>query len=484
MQTIKSLFQNTFFSIFSNLLNRVGNTLLFILIIQRVSVEAGGVYDLGISYFLIASRLALFGLGQIIARDVAANKDEIDKYASNFLAVRIVFSIIIIVISINLIWLTDYSEATKLAIIVLLLSVIPENINELCRGIYVAFEDVHLESIGTFLNATIRLVLGIYFVYIGKELVAISLVILIGHLGAMVINLSIIHFKYVHAWQKPDVQFLKAIFPVATPFIIIGSFYILDNRVDKILLSFLADEKDIGLYAAATTVIFALTMIPESYRTAVLPIMSRYQKTNIPLLRKTYIHSYKFLTLMSLPLLVGTILVSEDLIKILYRQDLPAAVPALQILALSLVFIFINALNTRLLLVYNYHKMTAVIYIVAFLVNIILIVWLIPQLGAVGAAIGTSVSLAIRFILLSIIARRFMPSNQASTYMLRAIIAVLVMGFVVWQLTFLGFWMQILAGIIVYSIMLFVTGAISKEERQTLSNLGKQTVTRYYLRQN
>jgi len=475
MQTARSLSVNTFFSIFSTLLNRVGNTLLFILIIQRTSVSTGGVYDLGIAYFLITSRLTLFGLSNIITRDVAAEHSQAEKYFSNFLSIRITLATASVILAALLIAATNYDPSTKQIVIVMIIAVIPANINDLCSGMYAAFEELYFDSIATLLNASVRLIVGTTLIYLGYELLVVATVLLVGHLSAMVVNLVIVHKRYIRKWRGVDISFLKTQWPVALPFLVIGVFYILDSRLDKVLMSFLSNEETIGIYGAATAIIVALSLVPEAYRIAVLPVMSRLKRHNMLMMQILFRRSQKFLLILSLPLTIATILLSEKLVHFIYQKDLPQAVLALRILASSLVFIFLTSLYTRLLLVYNKHNLTARFMLIGAVINIVIIIWLIPPLGAAGAAIGTVTSITIRFILLARVASRLIERTGVFSYLWRLVLATTIMGIVILQLAPQALWWQILAGSLIYLFAIFLTGAVSPEERHILSNYGKKT---------
>ncbi|MCB0509680.1 MAG: polysaccharide biosynthesis C-terminal domain-containing protein [Bacteroidetes bacterium] len=475
MQIIRSIFQNTFFSIVANLLNRISNTLLFIFIIQKISVGDAGIYDLGISYFFISSRLALLGLGHLLIRDVAAERERADKYISSFLLARILLATLAIAISISFIFLTSYDPTTKLIVTIMLIGVFPENINELCLGIYVAYEEVHFNSISVVTNAAIKLGLGLVLVYQGYGLIAIAGIILTGHLCAMVINLLIIHRRYVTEWKYPDISFLKEQLPIALPFIIISTFYILDNRLDKVLLSFLSNEEAIGLYAAATTVILGISLVSDAYRDAVLPIMSRYRYHDISKLHSLYSHSYKLLLVIGIAFVIEIFLTGDDILYLLYQKDLPTAVLALQVMSFSIVFTFINALSTRLLLVYDKHRLTARFMLVTAVINIIVVIILIPQIGVLGAAIGTTLAAVLRFLLLNREAFKLIPRTNQTAFNWRLLLTSTLMAAVIWKLDSWGFLLQSIIGIATYTIALFLSGAISAEERNLLANIARQT---------
>lgn len=474
MSTFQSLFRNTFFNVFTNLLNRISSTLIFIFIIQRIAVDTAGVYDLGFSYFLITSRLALFGLGQLLARDVAADHSQVGRFFSNFLLLRLLLTSIAFIISSVFIILSSYNPLTKVIIIIFLLGIFPENVNELCSSVYVSFEKMHLGSIGTFVNALIKLVVGFLFVLLGYGLTAVVVIILVGHLCTMIINLFIIKRYFLDERYPLDIAFIKQQLPMAYPFIIIGTFYIMDNRIDKILLSFLKDEEAVGVYGAATTIIVALGMFAESYRDAVLPIMSRFKQSNAAALQTIYSQSFKLMLILGLPLSVATVLMSDKLVYFLYRHDLPVAVLALQIMGFTIVFLFTNGLSTRLLLVFNRQHLTSRYMLVSTLINIAMLIWLIPQMGVLGAAISTATATVLRFILLNWATIRLIPLSDISKYGWRLGLSITVMGLTLWLVSPWNIWWQTLIGSTVYFLMLFATQAITIQEQKLFVQLARQ----------
>lgn len=474
MSTIQSLLKNTFFNVFTNLLNRISSTLLFIFIIQRIAVNTAGVYDLGISYFLITSRLALFGLGQLLARDVAADRSQLSKFFSNFLLLRLLLTLTTFTLSSAFIILSSYDPSTKIVIIIFLVGIFPENVNELCSSVYVSFEKMHLGSISTFVNALIKLVVGFIFVLLGYDLTAVAIIILAGHLCTMIINLFIIKRYFLSKWHPLDLPFIRHQLPMAYPFIIIGTFYIMDNRIDKIFLSFFKNEEAVGVYGAATTIIVALGMFAESYRDAILPIMARFKRSNLTALHIIYSQSFKLMLILGLPLSVATVFMSEKLVFFLYKRDLPVTVLALQIMGSSIVFLFTNGLCTRLLLVFNQQHVTSRYMLISTVINIIMLFWLIPQIGVLGAAISTAVANTLRFILLNWATIRLVPLSDINKYGWRLGLSITTMGLTLWLVSSWAIWWQTLIGSIVYLLMLFITKTITIQEQKLFIQLAHQ----------
>ncbi len=465
MDALTSLTRNTFFGILSSILSRVGNTILFILVINTLGLTGGGTYNLGLAYFFIASRFAFWGLDHLLTREVAKDRSKAGLYLTNFLFARGVLALLIVILFIILVKIVNYDPSTELVIILMLLSVFPENINNLCWSSYAAFEEYHLANIGMIANVAIKLGLGFLLLFLGADLAEVALALLLGHSMAMFINLVLVRKRYLpNGWRRPEPTFIKEQLIIGLPFIFVSVFFILDNRLDNILLSFFSTEAEIGIYGSAVAIIVALSLIPEGYRIAILPVMARYREEGDQPLQVLYSRSYKFLLTMALPLTIATIVMADEIVALLYKDALPETAMALRILAIAVTFIYINILNNRLLIVHNRQNLIARFLLVAFLVNVLANLILMPTFGAIGAAISRISSMFALFILTSWAANQFISDVGRSKYFWRLLLSTAIMGVAVWLLSPWGIWVQVFAGMLIYVVLLLLTGGLSREE--------------------
>jgi O-antigen/teichoic acid export membrane protein len=467
MQTLSILFRNAFFGVASSLLYRLTNSLLLIYIVQSLGVDKAGVYTIGLSYFLLSSRFALWGLDHLLTREVAKDQSIASLYLTNFLVIRVGLAILSIAIMMGIVQAISYSSETTLVVGIMLLSVLPENINNLCWAGFAAFEEYQFTSIGAFIGSAIKVGLGFFMIGQGYDLVAIAIVLVVGNLFTMSVNLFLVKRRYVKRWHRIEVDFIRRQIPIAFPFIFISFFYILDNRLDNIVLSIVNDEHEVGLYAAATAVFFASGVLSQGYRIAILPIMVRYRRDTPNAIQNLYHQSFKYLVILAIPLATATFLLAEELIILLYRQDLPAAVPALQVLSVAILFLFINTANNRLLVTYDSQGLIARILAIAAVINIAANLTLAGDLGAVGAAIARVLSISAIFLITTLAIRRIVPGLEHFRYLWRPSVAAALMALVIWQTSVFGIWVQIIAGALAYLIGLLALGTFTRSERVT-----------------
>lgn len=465
METVLSLFKNSAFSVITNTLNRIGNAVIFILIVQYFGIESGGIYTIGVSYFFIGSRFAFWGLDHLLTREIAKTRGEAAKFVSNFLIVRIILATAVIFITFLIVQVFPYQNSTKVVISLMLLSIWPENINNLCWATFAAFEEFHFTSISVFFGSLFQIILGLFFLRLGYDVTAMAIVFFINNLIAMFINLLILKKRYIPKWQKMDVGFIREQLRIGLPFVFIGVFFILDNRLDTITLSFVTTESVVGVYGAATAVITALSMIPQGYRVAILPVLARYRLQNPAQVQALYDQSYKFLLVIGLPISAATYLMAGDLIQLLYRAPLPTAVPTLQVISLVLLFTFLNVLNTRLLIVYDKQSLTAKFLLVTSLLNAVANIIMAPIWGAFGAGLSRLVSVLSLFVLNTFAVRTIVKNQTGVLLVAKTVLSTAVMSAVIWVSHDYGFWFQLASGSVSYFVLILATQTISPEER-------------------
>jgi O-antigen/teichoic acid export membrane protein len=98
--------------------------------------------------------------------------------------------------------------------------------------------------------------------------------------------------------------------------------------------------------------------------------------------------------LAALGIAIGTQVLGDWVIQILYGSDFAAAALLLKIHIWAGVFIFMRAILSKWLIVHDALKYSLITHAAGTVMNVGLNLWLIPRFGAVGAAMGTVASYA------------------------------------------------------------------------------------------
>jgi len=192
------------------------------------------------------------------------------------------------------------------------------------------------------------------------------------------------------------------------PLVLVAGFMVVYQRLGVLMLSWLAGDAATGWYAAAGRVTDALKMAHYAFFGAIFPLMSRLVVEGRPpgagrdptaLEHKLSHISLRFW--LGFGLLAGVIitLLAGPVVRLVYGQNYAPAVPALQILAWSLVPFAVNT-HTFFWLVSRGKEISALkVSLVSVASTAVLHAMLIPSLGLLGACLATLVGEVIQAVL-------------------------------------------------------------------------------------
>ena len=175
------------------------------------------------------------------------------------------------------------------------------------------------------------------------------------------------------------------------------------NSTDRLALEYFCSLYDIGIYFAAMKIVTALTMIQSIFATFWTPMAYRWHEEKVEVKKFTQV-SYSVFILMGL-MFIGILLFKKLFIWILS----PDYAEAQYILPFLLFTPVMYTVSETTMLGINFSRKTHLsiwISLIAAVLNIVINLLLVPQVGAVGAAIGTGVSYIVFFWVRTIISRK------------------------------------------------------------------------------
>lgn len=479
MKIASSLIRNSIFSSLASLITKAANTLVFILIARRLTVDELGVYSLALTYSIIFVQVASWGLDQLLTREVARHREKTEQYWVNFLLIRLVLSLLTYgLLALIVTSMIGYEQTTVYILLLVGTTVIFDNVSNICQAVFIAFERLDYITYASLAMSLFKL--GATWVGLQS---AGGLMLLVGvivgtSLVGMLFNLSVVRWRFLGYLCHPNkanqqvklnawVDWLGQAFP----FIFITLFYTLDCQLDVVLLSIWHSEEYVGLYGAATTILFALLFISQAFREAIFPVMSRFYPSKPESLRKLYDASARWLLAIALPLALGSTLVAGDLMAWLYKGAFRESGRVLQIIIWSIPFLFLNVPNNRLMVAAGKQHALARFVIASMSANLLLNVLLTPSIGYLGTALARLASSTLFFILAYAYTSRQLLRFNLLTILPRPIIASAVMGITVVLVRSWHVLLTILLGGIAYALTLWLTGFLSDDERSFIKQI-------------
>jgi O-antigen/teichoic acid export membrane protein len=437
MNTIQRLLSNTALALVANVIVKASTSILFILIGRILGPTESGVFSLGTTYFTIVFGLSALGLHELMVREVAPRREQSARYFVNYLALRLVFSLLFyLLLVLGLRLFQPYSPATQQAVLILALAALPEAVFTICGALFEAHEALAVPTLAAVVNSLIKIGGGYWLLQRGATVNDIAwLMVIAGAASLLVYPPALVHL-FRRTPQRgsavPDLNFGLAQLRQMPGFFAIHLFSVLDYQTDAFLISLMMTETDLGYYSAALTITLAVSLMSFAVRAAIYPVMARYAREAPDKLALLHAKANQYLIALALPIAAAICLLARPIIQLIYGEAFAPAVPVLQVSIWAAVFLLVNVPNARLLLVDNRQGAAAGLTAVSMSVNVVANLILIPPFGIVGAALARVIASAAFFLSIHLYVRANILRSRLLPLLPRPLLATALMVAAIW----------------------------------------------------
>lgn len=284
--------------------------------------------------------------------------------------------------------------------------------------------------------------------------------------------------------------FMTPLIKVSLPFFLVYIGINLYHQVDKVVISLLADEANVGWYGVADSLYGSLLFIPNVFVTALFPALSRAQKENPSASQSLAKKSLNLLVLVSVPIGWGMTVIANQLVVLLYGESFTNSGPVLAVRGVFLVFTYINMMLGFLLIALDRQKAWAYVILIACIATIPLDLVLVPltmKLFANGA-LGGALSFVFTEIGQMIAGLALLPKGYFGWESGKPVGKLILAGFVMvgatwlWRDSFLL--IPIVVGAVSYAAMIVILRPLPKEDwafvLNTLNSMIRRILKRFY----
>ena len=472
MNQVKSIFKNTSWLTISQVITSICAFLWTIIIARYLGVSDYGIVSFAISFTSLVGIVMDLGMSTYITREIAKNRNSVNKYFNNIFIFKLILAIILFFISGLILYLLGYPQWTILITLLFTIELIFMSMTVFLNGVFQAFEEVKYQAIGSILNSSLLLI-GI-LITLGFDLGVVS--IALSYTLSYFIYFSYILLKYIQTFSFPkfeiDVKFIKRVLIESIPFGLTNFFYTIYFSIDIVMLSYLTGDYATGLYKSAYNIITVFTTFFVVYQSVVFPVMSKFFEESQNLIKVSYELSVKYLLLIIIPLSVGVFFYARPLVDLIYNNQFSLASTPVQILIWTFSFLFVNGSAAILLNAINKEKTVTKIYILAAIFNICLNLVLIPMYNYNGAAIATVLSemLITALTLYHIFKTAYKPDFELLKNVIKIVICGLILSIIL-NFIQVPIWLAIPIGLVVYLISIFITKSIDNMDKYLIKEL-------------
>ena len=463
-----SITRNTAYMTMASVGQKIISFVYFTMIANHLGAEKTGKYFFALAFTTVFVVFVDLGLTSVLVRESAKQKEKIQSYFSTILSVKILLGVATYIGAMITINLMGYPEETKYLVYLSGITMLFDSLHLTLYGVLRAIGNLKYEAFGIVGSQLLTLGFGTAFLYLNLPLIYLILAFTIASAANVVYVTAILYGKYkINLTPHYEKKIFVHIARIALPFAFAAVFARVYSYIDSILLSKLAGDVQVGWYSIPYKITYAFQFFPLALMAVLYPKFSEYFVTDKKKLAFVFERGIKYLLIIVMPITFGIGVLSNDIIRAFFSSEYINSILPLKILLVGLVFSYISFPVGAFLNACNRQVTQTVIVGSVMTLNIILNILLIPKYGVVGA----SYTALVGNVFLTILGYIFVPkiAEISHSYLAKSVFQIgvsgLVMAIVVWGTNiYYHFIFAIIVGALVYTMMLFVTGAVTRKQ--------------------
>lgn len=471
LSTVQRVAKNTGITIGGDAIFKLISLIVTIYLARYLGTVGFGKYSFVFAYLAFFNIITDLGLQQILVREMARDPAIAPKLIGNTYIIRLTLTIFAVVLAMVIINLISYPKDMTSYIYVAAFTLL-----------FISFSDFY----GTIFQANLKMEYNIFaklsFKILSSGLIFWIIFVLQGTLTQIILVLvlsegvkTLINYSFSRKFVRPqfeiDFELWKYLLKESLPLALYSVIWIIFFRTDIIMLSIMQGDAPVGIYSAAYKLSEPLWIIPGALLMSLFPIMSASFKSSKERLIKSYRLGIRYILIIMLPLAMGTTLIADKIILLIYGIQFTGSVTALQILIWALVFTSVNLVLINLLVSMEKQKLNTISITLCAVVNVILNFILIPILSYNGAAIVTVATSALFFGLSFYFISKHLHVLPIHKILIKPIISCLIMAAFVYYFIDFNIFLLVPLAAGIYLVALLVFKEFQKEDVEIIKKV-------------
>jgi len=463
LSTVQRVARNTGVVIAGDLIFRIISLFVIIYLARYLGTVGFGKYNFVFAYLSFFGIITDLGLQTILVREMSRDASITPKLIGNAFIIRLILTIFAVVLSIVIITLMSYPADTTSYVYVATFTIFFISFSDFYATIFQANLRMEYKMIAKLSFKVLSAALIFWIIFSHGTLMQVMIVLVFSEMIKTLISYSFSR-KFVRPRFEIDFGLWKYLFKEALPLALTVVIWIIYYRIDVVMLSMMQGDAPVGIYSAAYKLSEPLSLIPSALMVSLFPIMSASFKTSEERLIKSYKLAIRYLLIIMLPIAVGTTIIADKIIFLIYRAEFVGSATALQILIWALVFTSASSVLTNLLVSIGKQKLYTASMAICAVVNVTLNFILIPTLSYNGAAIATVATNIVFFLSNFFFVSKHLQVPPMRKTLLKPTISCLLMGSFVYYFIYVNVFLLVLLATVVYLMALLILKTFSKED--------------------
>jgi len=465
---------NSLFIYAGRVINLVFNFFIFVYLANYLGESAFGRFSIAITYVGTFDIIANFGLNQILVRELAGGRTEKSRLLGNGILLKGVITLLALACALAILPFMAYPRETMVVVWIILVNLIVSSKLSSTRTVFESIFQAQLRMAFPILCNILDNLLFVLLIFLAAHffnagLTGMALIYGLCNLpGTFWLVGRFLRTNQV-SWQ-PQWPVLRELLRESLPLAFYLFFSILTTKIDVLMLSWMRNEAEVGQYAAATRLVYPLSFLSTSLTISLFLLLSKSFHERREEFDRLCRRGSKYVFLIGLFTSGVLAFAADPIIRTLYVPGYAACIPAFRLLLISLGFSFLNFYFIDILISARRQKLVTGVMALAFAVNLLLNLLLIPALGIAGAGYAKLGSTVTAFLFLFMVLRWQLKISRLLPY---ARIVLLTAAFLLTLglMRELNLPLYLLLSVVIFVLFLRAFTIFTYEEREKFTNL-------------
>lgn len=389
----RKILSNTGWLVSENIFRLGIGLFVSILVARHLGPENYGILRYALSLIVFMATFVYLGLSGLVVRDIVRYPDEKDKLLGTTFSIKLIGSLLAFIVILGLaIFVHDTGEKEFWIILIIGFSLFARPFETIDFWFHSQIQSKYtvLAKSTAFMVVAIFKVLLVFF---GATVIAIATAFSLEIILASVLLVCIYRYKgfSIFKWK---VQFSKAKKLLSQSWIMLlaGFLALVNLRVDQIMLRWMTDASEVGIYSVAVTFSEVWYFIPAAITMSIYPRLIELKKTKPLEYYKRLQQVFDCLFAMAFSVALAMTFLAGPLIPLLYGEAYAKSSSILVIHIWAGIFMFMKVAIDKWVLIENALYFQLMIHGGGALLNVLLNLILIPQFRGKGSAVATLIS--------------------------------------------------------------------------------------------
>jgi O-antigen/teichoic acid export membrane protein len=368
----------------------IGKLLAFVRVIflaRLLGAELFGTLEFASTILLYFVLFIDVGLGALGTREIARNADNVKKYVSNILTIKLIISFFAYFLIFIIAAFIPKSLETRNALLIYGLILFPSSLSTI--WVFLGLERMKIVALVTVIFHLCLTVFIVMSVRDGDDVLRVPFIQFVCDIIITIILMTVYVRQFGIIKLQINLPFWKKLIGQSLPIGLSQIFGTINFNLDVIMIGFLMEEKFVGWYCAGFKIIVFLVTFIISYQLALYPVISKLYKSSVAETRNLISNSLRFCAIFGIPIAFGGVMLAKQIINMAYGGQYTNAIIPLQIMIWTIPIVLLRSIFKTTLVGLNEQMAGLKVIGSGALINIILNIILIRKYGMIGAAVAT-----------------------------------------------------------------------------------------------